>query len=72
LEVSRIIDYNFPSATSTKVCRFSIGVVSGTAHSGDKIWTLLCQTAYNLRKFLQLYQNGEIKEQSQIHLGLLA
>ncbi len=39
---------------------------------GDKIWTLLCQTAYNLRKFLQLYQNGEIKEQSQIHLGLLA
>jgi IS5 family transposase len=39
---------------------------------GDKIWTLLCQTAYNLRKFLQLYRNGEIKEQSQIYLGLLA
>ncbi len=47
---------------------------------GDKIGTLLCQTAYNLRKFLppgwtvgdQLYQNGEIKEQSQIHFGLLA
>ena len=39
---------------------------------GDKIWTLLCQTAYNLRKFLQLYQNRELEPKTLMHLGLLA
>ena len=37
---------------------------------GDRIWTLLCQTAYNLKKFLQLYRDGELKENSLIALGL--
>jgi len=38
---------------------------------GDKIWTLLCQTAYNLRKFLQLYRKGELGNNSLAALGLL-
>ena len=37
---------------------------------GDKIWTLLCQTAYNLRKFLQLYRKGELGNNSLAILGL--
>jgi len=39
---------------------------------GDRIWTLLCQTAYNLKKFIQLYQNDDIEEHCLIKLGLLA
>jgi IS5 family transposase len=38
---------------------------------GDRVWTLLCQTAYNLRKFLQLYRKGELEENSLAFLGLL-
>lgn len=38
---------------------------------GDRIWTLLCQTAYNLKKFLQLYRAEEIQEESLVKLGLL-
>jgi len=38
---------------------------------GDRTWTLLCQTAYNLRKFLQLYRNEELEENSLASLGLL-
>jgi IS5 family transposase len=38
---------------------------------GDKIWTLLCQTAYNLRKFLQLYRDKELDNNSLATLGLL-
>ena len=38
---------------------------------GDRIWTLLCQTTYNLRKFLQLYRNKELKNHSLEALGLL-
>lgn len=38
---------------------------------GDKIWTLLCQTAYNLRKFLQLYRDKELDNNSLVTLGLL-
>ena len=38
---------------------------------GDRIWTLLCQTAYNLKKFLQLYHKEEIEEQGLMKLGLL-
>jgi IS5 family transposase len=37
---------------------------------GDKIWTLLCQTAYNLRKFLQLYRDKELENNSLVTLGL--
>ena len=40
--------------------------------SGDRIWSLLCQTAYNLKKFLQLWRNEEIEEEGLIKLGLLA
>jgi transposase, IS5 family len=37
---------------------------------GDRVWTLMCQTAYNLKKFLQLYRNGKLEEKSLITLGL--
>ena len=37
---------------------------------GDRIWTLLCQTAYNLKKFLQLYIDKELEENSLATLGL--
>jgi IS5 family transposase len=37
---------------------------------GDRIWTLLCQTAYNLRKFLQLYRDKELESNSLATLGL--
>jgi hypothetical protein len=37
---------------------------------GDRVWTLLCQTAYNLRKFLQLYRAGELGNNSLEVLGL--
>jgi len=39
---------------------------------GDRNWTLLCQTAYNLKKFLQLYRQGKLEENSLTSLGLLA
>jgi len=38
---------------------------------GDKIWTFLCQTAYNLKKFLQLYRDEELEKNSLETLGLL-
>jgi transposase, IS5 family len=38
---------------------------------GDRIWTLLCQTAFNLKKFLQLYRTEDIEESSLMKLGLL-
>ncbi|MCP4099903.1 MAG: hypothetical protein GY750_00520, partial [Lentisphaerae bacterium] len=38
--------------------------------NGHRMWSLLCQTAYNLKKFLQLYYNEEIKEKSLTKLGL--
>lgn len=37
---------------------------------GDRIWSLLCQTAYNLKKFIQLLQAEKIQEESLIKLGL--
>jgi IS5 family transposase len=39
---------------------------------GDRIWTLLCQTAYNLKKLLQLYRKEKLEENSLMSLGLLA
>ena len=38
---------------------------------GDRIWSLLCQIAYNLKKFLQLYKNEKLSEESLMRLGLL-
>ena len=38
---------------------------------GDRVWTLLCQTACNLKKFLQLYRAEDIEESSLMKLGLL-
>ena len=38
---------------------------------GDRVWTLLCQIAYNLKKFLQLYREEELEENSLVTLGLL-
>jgi len=38
---------------------------------GDRIWSLLCQVAYNLKKFLQLYKDEELSEKSLMKLGLL-
>ena len=37
---------------------------------GDKVWTLMCQTAYNLKKFLQLYRDKKLEEKSLIILEL--
>jgi hypothetical protein len=37
---------------------------------GDRIWTRLCQTAHNLKKFLQLYREEKISEESLVSLGL--
>ncbi len=37
---------------------------------GDRIWTLMCQTAYNLKKFLQLYRDEELEKNSLVTLGL--
>ena len=39
---------------------------------GDRIWTLLCQAASNLKKFLQLYREGKLEEDSLLCLGLPA
>lgn len=38
---------------------------------GDKIWTHLCQMVHNLKKFLQLYREEKIEEESLLKLGLL-
>ena len=40
--------------------------------TGDQIWGTLCQAAYNLKKFLQLYQQEAYEEKVLIQLGLLA
>jgi len=37
---------------------------------GDRVWTLLCQTAYNLKKFLLLYREGKLEDNSLSVLGL--
>ncbi len=38
---------------------------------GTRIWTLLNQSAYNLKKFLQLYRNEDLEERTLVTLGLL-
>ncbi|MDU9049092.1 MAG: transposase [Candidatus Electrothrix sp. Rat3] len=37
---------------------------------GDRVWSLLCQASYNLKKFLQLWREEKISEKSLIKLGL--
>jgi len=37
---------------------------------GHRMWSLLCQTAYNLKKSLQLYYEEKIKEKELSKLGL--
>ncbi len=37
---------------------------------GHRIWSLLCQTAYNLKKFLLLRFADEISEESMVRLGI--
>ncbi|MBF0258749.1 MAG: hypothetical protein HQK62_07915 [Desulfamplus sp.] len=39
--------------------------------SGDKIWSLLCQSAHNLKKFFQLYREEKLEENTLVKLGLL-
>jgi IS5 family transposase len=39
-------------------------------YTGDRIWTSLTQIAYNLKKFIQLWEKEEITEDSLIKLGL--
>lgn len=38
--------------------------------NGDKVWTILSQLSYNLKKFIQLDRAEEIKEESLLKLGL--
>jgi transposase, IS5 family len=38
---------------------------------GHRMWSLLCQTAYNLKKFLQLYYAEEIGEEKLFKLGII-
>jgi IS5 family transposase len=37
---------------------------------GAKIWSLLCQCAYNLKKFLQLYRHEDLTEETLMKLRL--
>ncbi|MCP4487584.1 MAG: transposase [Gammaproteobacteria bacterium] len=39
---------------------------------GHRIWSLLCQAAYNLKKFLLLYFEDKIEEEPLIKLGILS
>ena len=38
--------------------------------TGDRIWTLLCQTAYNLKKLIQLTKAGQISCENLLKLGV--
>lgn len=40
------------------------------AFEGDKIWTRLCQIAYNLKKLVQLYEKEALEEKCLVKLGL--
>ena len=57
-------------AVSKHLRGFGCSLYQGTA--GNRIWSLLCQTAYNLKKFLQLYNDEKISEESLMRLGLLS
>ena len=38
--------------------------------TGDRIWTLLCQTGYNLKKLIQLTKAGQLSCESLLKLGV--
>lgn len=38
---------------------------------GHRMWSLMCQTAYNLKKFLQLYYDEKIEEDKLLKLGII-
>jgi IS5 family transposase len=38
--------------------------------TGDRIWSFLCQTAYNLKKFLQLYEAEKLDEECLFKLDV--
>ncbi|MCH8296263.1 transposase [Candidatus Poribacteria bacterium] len=38
--------------------------------TGDRIWTLLCQTAYNLKKLVQLTKAGNLSCENLLKLGI--
>ena len=56
-------------AVAKSIRGFGLSLYRG--FNGDRIWSLLCQTAYNLKKFLQLYTNEKMSEESLMKLGLL-
>jgi IS5 family transposase len=39
--------------------------------NGDRIWSLFCQVAHNLKKFVQLWRKEKINDDSLVKLGLL-
>lgn len=55
-------------AVAKNIRGFGRSLYSG--FEGDQVWSLLCQTCYNLRKFILLLQKEEINEQSLIKLSL--
>jgi len=57
-------------AVAKNIRGFSKSLYRGV--DGDRIWSLLCQTASNLTKFIQLLNTDEIDETVMIKLGLLA
>lgn len=57
-------------ATAKNLYGFRYSLYSGLI--GDKIWSYLSQAAYNLRKFIRLYDEEEISEFSLKKMGLLA
>ena len=38
--------------------------------TGDRVWTLLCQTAYNLKKLMQLTKAGQLSCENLLKLGV--
>ncbi len=38
--------------------------------TGDRIWTRLCQVAYNLKKFIQLHRDGKLPSERLQKLGV--
>jgi len=38
---------------------------------GHRMWSLMCQTAYNLKKFLQLYYAENVEEKKLLKLGIV-
>lgn len=55
-------------AVSKNLRRFGKSLYLGL--QGDKIWTTLSQAAYNLKKFLQLYEEEDYDESVLIALGV--